>query len=57
MTEAAAAATTVLYDVDDQGVLVLTLSRPGRRNMWTVTMEDEFYAALDRASERRRGSG
>jgi enoyl-CoA hydratase/carnithine racemase len=54
MTEAAAAAATVLYDVDDQGVLVLTLSRPGRRNMWTVTMEDEFYAGLDRATSDAR---
>jgi enoyl-CoA hydratase/carnithine racemase len=51
---AAAAAATVLYDVDDEGVLVLTLSRPGRRNMWTVTMEDEFYAGLDRATSDAR---
>ena len=50
MAEVLTTATTVEYEVDDQGVLVLTLSRPGRRNMWTVTMEDEFYAALDRAS-------
>lgn len=54
MSEAATAAATVLYDVDDQGVLVLTLSRPGRRNMWTVTMEDEFYAGLDRATSDER---
>ena len=44
----------MLYDVDDQGVLVLTLSRPGRRNMWTVAMEDEFYAGLDRATSDER---
>jgi enoyl-CoA hydratase/carnithine racemase len=50
MGEAATAAETVLYDVDDQGVLVLTLSRPGRRNMWTEGMELDFYAALDRAT-------
>ena len=50
MAEAAAATSTVLYDVHEHGVLVLTLSRPGRRNLWTVTMEDEFYAALDRAT-------
>ena len=54
MTETAAGATTVRYDVDDHGVLVLTLSRPGRRNMWTVTMEDEFYAGLDRATSDDR---
>ncbi|MDT5048726.1 MAG: hypothetical protein QOG75_4619 [Mycobacterium sp.] len=41
---------TVLYEVDDQGVLLLTLSRPERRNMWTATMEDEFYECLDRAA-------
>ena len=33
---------------------MLTLSRPGRRNMWTVTMEDEFYAGLDRAASDDR---
>jgi enoyl-CoA hydratase/carnithine racemase len=54
MSEAAAAAATVVYDVDDHGVLVLTLSRPARRNMWTVTMEDEFYAGLDRATGDER---
>ena len=42
--------TTVLYDVDDQGVLLLTLSRPDRRNMWTAAMEAEFYDCLDRAA-------
>ena len=50
MTETAESTATVRYDVDEYGVLVLTLSRPGRRNMWTVTMEDEFYAGLDRAA-------
>ncbi len=54
MTEAAAAESTVHYDVDDQGVVVLTLSRPERRNMWTVTMEDEYYAGLDRATSDER---
>jgi len=41
---------TVLYEVDDQGVVVLTLSRPDRRNMWTAAMEAEFYDSLDRAA-------
>jgi enoyl-CoA hydratase/carnithine racemase len=50
MTETAASVATVRYDVDEYGVLVLTLSRPGRRNMWTVSLEDEFYAGLDRAA-------
>jgi enoyl-CoA hydratase/carnithine racemase len=43
-------ADTVHYDVDDAGVVVLTLSRPERRNMWTAEMETEFYDALDRAA-------
>ncbi|MFI7530296.1 enoyl-CoA hydratase-related protein [Nocardia salmonicida] len=38
----------VCYDTED-GVAVLTLNRPERRNMWTAQMETEFYAALDRA--------
>jgi enoyl-CoA hydratase/carnithine racemase len=41
---------TVLYDVDDGGVAVVTLNRPERRNMWSAQMESEFYAALDRAA-------
>jgi enoyl-CoA hydratase/carnithine racemase len=42
--------TTVLYEADDQGVLLLTLNRPDRRNMWTATMEADFYDCLDRAA-------
>lgn len=41
---------TVRYDADGQGVLVLTLDRPDRRNMWTAQMEAEFYECLDRAA-------
>ena len=33
-----------------KGVVLLTLSRPDRRNMWTATMEAEFYDCLDRAA-------
>jgi enoyl-CoA hydratase/carnithine racemase len=54
MREAASAAATVLYDVDDHGVLVLTLHRPDRRNMWTLAMEEEFYSCLDRATSDDR---
>jgi|tagenome__1003787_1003787.scaffolds.fasta_scaffold20812670_2 enoyl-CoA hydratase/carnithine racemase len=54
MTERAttelAAPATVLYDVDDEGVAVLTLNRPERRNQWTLAMEQELYACLDRAT-------
>jgi enoyl-CoA hydratase/carnithine racemase len=41
---------TVLYEADDQGVLLLTLSRPDRRNMWTAAMEAELYDSLDHAA-------
>ncbi|WP_405136480.1 enoyl-CoA hydratase-related protein [Nocardia sp. NBC_01388] len=40
----------VRYDVDDEGVVVITLHRPERRNMWTAQLESEFYRALDRAA-------
>jgi len=54
MSEAASSPATVLYDVDDQGVLVLTLHRPARRNMWTLVMEEEFHSCLDRATSDDR---
>ncbi|WP_459976744.1 enoyl-CoA hydratase-related protein, partial [Mycobacterium avium] len=41
---------TVTYEVDDAGAVLVTLSRPERRNMWTAQMETEFYLALDRAA-------
>jgi enoyl-CoA hydratase/carnithine racemase len=50
MTEVVSSAATVLYDVDSQGVVVLTLHRPERRNMWTLQMEEELYSCLDRAA-------
>jgi enoyl-CoA hydratase/carnithine racemase len=40
----------VLYEVDERGAALLTLSRPERRNMWTAQMETEFYDCLDRAA-------
>ncbi|MCV7282416.1 enoyl-CoA hydratase/isomerase family protein [Mycolicibacterium flavescens] len=40
----------VVYETDGQGVALLTLSRPERRNMWTAQMEAEFYDSLDRAA-------
>jgi len=40
----------VLYEIDEQGAALLTLSRPERRNMWTAQMETEFYDCLDRAA-------
>jgi len=41
---------TVHYEVDEAGVVLLTLDRSERRNMWTAQMESEFYDALDRAA-------
>ncbi|WP_030168087.1 MULTISPECIES: enoyl-CoA hydratase-related protein [Actinomycetes] len=43
-------AETVSYDIDEDGAVLLTLSRPERRNMWTEQMETEFYSALDEAA-------
>ncbi|EID11776.1 enoyl-CoA hydratase [Mycolicibacterium phlei RIVM601174] len=40
----------MLYETDGQGVALLTLSRPERRNMWTAQMETQFYDCLDRAT-------
>lgn len=54
MTDVVAGAATVLYDVDEFGVLVLTLNRPDHRNMWTLQMETEFYGALQRATDDER---
>lgn len=45
---------TVLYDIDDHGAALLTLSRPERRNMWTAQMETDFYDSLDRAVADQR---
>lgn len=50
MSEISTDPPAVLYEVDDRGVAVLTLSRPEHRNTWSIAMEDQFYAALDRAS-------
>lgn len=44
----------VLYEVDDHGVLVLTLNRPDRRNMWSLGMETAFYGGLTRAVSDER---
>ena len=36
----------VLVDVRDDGVAVLTLNRPDRRNAWTIAMEDRYFDLL-----------
>jgi enoyl-CoA hydratase/carnithine racemase len=39
----------VLMALDDDGVLLVTLNHPERRNAWSGPMELAYYAALDRA--------
>ena len=36
----------VLRELDDAGVLVLTLNRPERHNAWTLELEEAFFDAL-----------
>jgi enoyl-CoA hydratase/carnithine racemase len=45
-----AVAETVLCEARDDGVLVLTLSRPGRHNAWNYDMEERYFALLDTAA-------
>ncbi|GLZ87010.1 enoyl-CoA hydratase [Metapseudomonas resinovorans] len=41
---------TIRYDVNDEGILLLTLSRPDKLNAFTVQMCDELVDAYRRAS-------
>lgn len=43
--------TAVLSDLDDAGVLTLTLSRPERNNAWNLEMEFALHELLEQASE------
>ncbi len=38
----------VLLEIDEIGVALVTLNRPGRRNGWTPGLEAEFFGVLDR---------
>jgi len=40
---------TLRYEVEDEGLLVLTLDRPERLNAFTVEMADELVDAYGRA--------
>ncbi|WP_101831083.1 enoyl-CoA hydratase-related protein [Frankia canadensis] len=40
----------VLRELTDDGVLVLTLNRPGRHNSWAYDMEGRYYTLLDEAT-------
>lgn len=42
---------TLLRDLDEHGVLTLSLHRPHRRNAWNVEMENAYFGALDEAAD------
>lgn len=57
-------APVVLISTDRPGTATVTLNRPSRHNAWTVPMQREYFAALDRLSNDEnvraivvRGSG
>ncbi len=55
MTEhTAPAERAVLYDVGEDGVAVITLNRPERKNAWNPVMERQFYEVLDEADHDAR---
>jgi enoyl-CoA hydratase/carnithine racemase len=47
-------ARTVLYDVGDDGVALITLNRPERKNAWNPVMERRFNDVLDEADHDPR---
>lgn len=49
MTEITEASELVTYQVEN-GVALLTLNRPERKNAWSVPMEQRYFALLDRAA-------
>lgn len=42
---------TVLHELDERGVVTLTLNRPERNNGWTRELEAALHGLLDQASE------
>jgi enoyl-CoA hydratase/carnithine racemase len=42
---------TVLHEVDDEGVLTLTLNRPDRANAWNMELEFALHDLLEQAAE------
>jgi len=45
--------TAVLYEVDELGVLTLTLNRPARNNAWNRELEFALHDLLEQASESK----
>jgi enoyl-CoA hydratase/carnithine racemase len=43
--------TTVLHEIDDVGVLTLSLNRPERSNAWNRELETAFHDLLEQAAE------
>lgn len=43
----------LLRELDDHGVLLLTLNRPERNNAWTYTLEDAYFGTLLAAANDR----
>ncbi len=43
--------TTVLHELDSDGVLLLTLNRPDRNNAWNAEMEQALHSLLYQAAE------
>jgi enoyl-CoA hydratase/carnithine racemase len=54
MTPAAEAEELVLFEVGDDGVAVLTLNRPERRNGWTPALESRYFEVLAEADRDPR---
>src|SRR4051812_39380970 len=42
--------TTVLHELDEHGVVTLTLNRPERNNTWTAELESALHDLLEQAS-------
>jgi enoyl-CoA hydratase/carnithine racemase len=45
---------SVVVDIDDDGVAVLTLNRPDRRNGWNPEMEERYFSVLEIADRDPR---
>ena len=54
--KALGAMNSVLVEVDSDGVALVTLNRPERRNGWTPGLEARFFAVLERLDARPRGT-
>jgi enoyl-CoA hydratase/carnithine racemase len=51
MTTTTAATGVLLSELDEHGVLLLTLNRPERNNAWTIELEEAYFGALIAGAE------